>query len=46
MGCAKINLQVRAANAGVVEFYKRLGYVIEERTSMGKRVASLPEASR
>jgi ribosomal protein S18 acetylase RimI-like enzyme len=35
-GCPKINLQVRAANADVVEFYKRLGYTIEEHTSMGK----------
>ena len=45
MGCSKINLQVRATNAIVIEFYKRLGYIIEERTSMGKRVASLPQAS-
>jgi len=45
MGCSKINLQVRATNAIVIEFYKRLGYMIEERTSMGKRVASLPQAS-
>ena len=40
MGCSKINLQVRATNATVVEFYKRLGYTIEERTSMGKRVTA------
>src|SRR5580704_7697319 len=39
MGCNKINLQVRASNATVVEFYRRLGYTIEERMSMGKRVA-------
>jgi ribosomal protein S18 acetylase RimI-like enzyme len=39
MGCGKINLQVRASNATVVEFYKRLGYMIEERISMGKRLA-------
>jgi len=45
MGCNKINLQVRASNATVVEFYKRLGYMIEERMSMGKRVVSLPRAS-
>ena len=38
MGCSKINLQVRATNATIVEFYKRLGYAIEERTSMGKRL--------
>ncbi len=45
MGCSKINLQVRTTNAIVIEFYKRLGYMIEERTSMGKRVTSLPQAS-
>jgi len=39
MGCSKINLQVRASNAVVIEFYKRLGYLTEERISMGKRVA-------
>jgi ribosomal protein S18 acetylase RimI-like enzyme len=44
MGCSKVNLQVRATNATVVEFYKKLGYTIEERTSMGKRVAALPQA--
>ena len=35
-GCPKINLQVRAANAGVVEFYKALGYGVEEHTCFGK----------
>ncbi|ARV58132.1 GNAT family acetyltransferase [Nostocales cyanobacterium HT-58-2] len=38
LGCPKINLQVRASNAGVVAFYERLGYVIEERISMGKLI--------
>jgi len=38
MGCQKINLQVRTSNAAVVEFYKKLGYMIEERISMGKRL--------
>ena len=37
-GCLKVNLQVRASNAGVVAFYERLGYAIEERVSMGKRL--------
>jgi len=36
MGCLKINLQVRASNAEVVAFYQRLGYLVEERISMGK----------
>ncbi len=35
-GCPKINLQVRADNAEVVMFYEKLGYVVEERISMGK----------
>jgi ribosomal protein S18 acetylase RimI-like enzyme len=37
-GCLKVNLQVRAANAGVVAFYEKLGYAVEERVSMGKRL--------
>jgi ribosomal protein S18 acetylase RimI-like enzyme len=38
MGCTKINLQVRASNKGVVAFYQKLGYAVEERISMGKRL--------
>ena len=37
-GFLKVNLQVRASNAGVVAFYERLGYAVEERVSMGKRL--------
>jgi ribosomal protein S18 acetylase RimI-like enzyme len=37
-GCLKVNLQVRASNAAVVAFYRTLGYTIEERVSMGKRL--------
>ena len=36
LGCAKLNLQVRAGNEAVVAFYQRLGYGIEERVSLGK----------
>ena len=36
IGCSKLNLQVRASNKEVVEFYKNLGYDIEDRVSMGK----------
>jgi ribosomal protein S18 acetylase RimI-like enzyme len=39
-GCPKINLQVRSTNTGVIEFYRRLGYVIDEVVSMGKRLES------
>lgn len=38
MGCPKLNLQVRASNDEVVSFYRKLGYDVEERTSMGKRL--------
>lgn len=38
LGCPKVNLQVRASNEGVVSFYKKLGYEVEERVSMGKRL--------
>ncbi len=37
-GAPKINLQVRTANRRVVAFYQRLGFVVEERISMGKRI--------
>jgi ribosomal protein S18 acetylase RimI-like enzyme len=42
MGCPKLNLQVRAWNIGTVAFYKKLGYRIEERVSMGKPLLELP----
>ena len=37
-GCLKVNLQVRTDNAIVVGFYQALGYSVEERVSMGKRL--------
>ncbi len=36
-GCPKVNLQIRAENAQVREFYESLGYVVEARLSLGKR---------
>ena len=38
LGCPKINLQVRSNNTAVVEFYRELGYEIEDRISLGKRL--------
>jgi ribosomal protein S18 acetylase RimI-like enzyme len=38
LGCPKVNIQVRAANAEVVAFYQSLGFSIEERLSMGRRL--------
>ena len=39
-GCPKVNLQVLASNADTVAFYKKLGYAVEERVSMGKVLAA------
>lgn len=39
LGCPKLNLQVRASNAEVVAFYEHLGFVVEERASLGKILA-------
>ena len=36
--CPKINLQVRTSNTGVIEFYRRIGFSIDEVASMGKRL--------
>jgi ribosomal protein S18 acetylase RimI-like enzyme len=38
MGCPKLNVQVRGANTAAVEFYRRLGYQVEDRVSLGKRI--------
>jgi len=35
IGCIKVNLQIRATNTEVAAFYKALGFVAEERLSMG-----------
>jgi ribosomal protein S18 acetylase RimI-like enzyme len=39
LGCPKINLQVRSTNAAVVAFYESLGYAVEDRISLGRRLA-------
>lgn len=36
LNCQKINLQIHDSNKEVAEFYKKLGYEVEERISMGK----------
>jgi ribosomal protein S18 acetylase RimI-like enzyme len=38
LGCPKINLQVRSSNTAVIEFYRRLGYSVDDVVSMGKRL--------
>lgn len=38
IGCPKINLQVRSANSDVIEFYKKIGYKIDDVVCLGKRL--------
>jgi ribosomal protein S18 acetylase RimI-like enzyme len=38
LGCLKVNLQVRASNVGVIAFYEKLGFAVEQHVSMGKRL--------
>jgi ribosomal protein S18 acetylase RimI-like enzyme len=38
LGCIKVNLQIRSTNTKVAEFYKSLGFTIEDRLNMGKRI--------
>ena len=45
LGCLKINLQINLVNDTVVGFYEALGYGVEPRISMGKKIAqNLPKA--
>ncbi len=37
-GCPKINLMVRTDNTGVIAFYQRLGFAVDEVVSLGKRL--------
>ena len=34
LGCPKVNLQIRAKNAGIADFYRSSGYQVEELVSM------------
>ncbi|MCK4490329.1 MAG: GNAT family acetyltransferase [Anaerolineales bacterium] len=38
MSCPKLNLQIRADNSDLQAFYEKLGYSVEERISMGKKL--------
>jgi len=37
-GCVKVNLQIMQGNESVAAFYSSLGYSVEQRVSMGKRI--------
>lgn len=46
-GCMKINLQIVSGNEGVAAFYEALGFAVEPRVSMGKKIAAnIPNARR
>jgi len=36
--CPKVNIQVMPENTGVIGFYRKLGFTIEERVSMGMKL--------
>jgi len=36
LGCLKVNLQIMGDNSDVLEFYKKSGFIFEDRISMGK----------
>jgi ribosomal protein S18 acetylase RimI-like enzyme len=36
LGCLKVNLQIISGKDSVISFYKKLGFSIEDRISMGK----------
>lgn len=40
LGCMKVNLQVMPDNTGAVEFYKKTGFELEERISMGIEISA------
>jgi len=38
VGCPKVNLQVRGGNTAVIDFYRTLGYEVEDVAGLGKRL--------
>jgi ribosomal protein S18 acetylase RimI-like enzyme len=46
LGCPKVNPQVRSRSSDVVAFYRRLGYQIEDRVSMGRLLAGPGDPAR
>lgn len=37
-GCPKINLQVRTSNTSAIDFYRQIGFAVDDVVSMGKRL--------
>ncbi|MGI0071173.1 MAG: GNAT family acetyltransferase [Thermoplasmata archaeon] len=44
-GCPKVNLQVRGSNRAAVEFYRRIGYSVDDVVSLGKRLEDAPPSA-
>lgn len=42
LGCPKLNIQVRENNAGVLAFYRKLGYSVDPVVSLGKPLIPAP----
>jgi ribosomal protein S18 acetylase RimI-like enzyme len=38
LGCPKVNLQIRASNTAAIEFYRHIGYTVDNVISMGRRL--------
>jgi ribosomal protein S18 acetylase RimI-like enzyme len=38
VGCPKVNVQVRGTNSSAIDFYRRIGYRIEDVVGLGKRI--------
>ena len=38
LGCPKINLQVRSGNVQALDFYRKIGFQVDEVISLGKRL--------
>ena len=37
-GCPKVNVQVRGTNSSAIDFYRQIGYRIEDVVGLGKRI--------
>ncbi len=37
-GCPKVNLQIRGTNTSAIEFYRQLGYQVDDVVGLGKRL--------
>jgi ribosomal protein S18 acetylase RimI-like enzyme len=38
LGCPKVNLQVRSSNRSAIDFYRQIGYSVDDVVSLGRRL--------